>query len=1632
LYLVLAVILLLSAMPAQAAAGSNPFYGKLELAFERNAGQADKTVEFLSRGSRYTLFLARNEAVIGFTAPNASVVRMKLLGQNRHPSVDGLDRLPGSANYLTGSGSAQQTDIPRYRKVRYSEVYPGIDVVYHGNGQLLEYDFIVSPGSDPNRIRIGFSGVRSRSLDSAGDLVLQTESDPLLQRKPRAYQNIDGIEKNVDVAYVISRDQVRFKIGDYDRTKPLVIDPLLVYSTYFGGSGPDQGNAITVDVEGSVYVTGVTTSLDFPVASGVQMTHAGGTTDAFVFKLDPTGTQVVYSTFIGGSGNDEGHSIAVDSGGNAYITGFTNSNDFPIVNGFQKKRGGLLDAYVVKLNRAGNQILFSSYIGGSIDDRGYGIALDRANNIYITGTASSTDFPTVNAYQRNNAGGFADGFLTKIGPAGNVIYSTYVGGIGNDNPLGIAVDGNGAAYVTGFTSSPNFPLVNPFQDKFSGITPAFGTDDAFVFKMNPAGTALEYSTYVGATSSDEATRIAVDDVGSAYITGFTNSSNFPLVNPFQATIAGTVDANGVLPFDAFVTKLSPDGKSLVFSTFFGGSSTDSGTGIAVDADHNVYISGYTLSFDLPTANQIQGFIGGDRDAFLAKFDPAGNILVFSTFLGGLNADAGISLAVDNAGNAYITGFTDSVDFPNANAVQPNNQGTPDVFVAKLDSTDIVSSQQFQIAPQGASTVITKGTRTDAVFGYATAESTPGAQLTGLAIVDRKQNGASVSQVGVMAPPLLSVGRLFANVTSTGKSVLSIANPNDDDVSVDVIYTDETGNSSKFVTITVAAHQHFSHFVTDDPLDLTGPGTLNFTSSLPVAATAFFTITNESSELLLSETPIVQPVEYTDAVQDRAITIPELADGAGWNTDVVLVNTTEDRMNGEVRFVSQGSGSQPATPLELGIGDGTSTATTLEFDIPPRSFQTFTTAGSSSTPEVPFVVNSGFSSTTPGGGAFQVSGWASADATRPDAQLSGMEMLQYRQLGITQSQTGILAPPPRLSGRVFVELTDKIKSLIAIANPNDQDVSVDFSLTDDAGTSTDPVTVTIPAGGQFSNFVSESPISLPTGEARALSFSASLPVFVTALRFFTNERGDNLVSATPVADNATVATQPVVIPNFVDGFGWSSKVILVNNSEDEMRGEIRFLSQGSATDAPQGVAVGTASGTASIFEYDIVPHSFYLLETNGLMDTASMGSVYIVPFGGFNAPHAHVIIQQMAGDNTIFQYSVEGQTPATSLRFYAEAVGDFDAGTPKSTRTAITIANPSSSTATVRLDLTSFGGSLLGTSAPFQISVNGQISLFLSQVPGLTSLPVPFQGILRLNVTSGSGVTATAARIMINERSDYLTTTTGPLNENAGLPGRLIFPYMTDSTGYTTQFILINPTGVTNTSGVLHYIAADATPLQINDLKLGSIRIVPFGGFNTPHAHAILSHRDGGVLTSQTFVEGQLPQTVFRVYAESIGDFDAGIAGSTQSGVALANPSDNVTNVRLELRGLDGALIRTSRPVAVPAGGQVAMFLNQVPGFETLAPPFEGVLKVTAASPGITGTAFRAAFNERGNVLFTTTGPLSEDAGAPGLLVFPHIAEGGGYTTQFVVISGAAGHTDSGLLRFFNEQGNPLNVSLSSR
>jgi hypothetical protein len=1629
LVLILVLILLFTAMPATAAPEGKPSYGNIELAFEPNRGQADPNVKFLTRGSRAGLLLTSDDAILRLAGSEPVEVRMKFPGRNRKSRIEGIEPLIGRTNYLIGPASeSAPTDIPHYKKVRYYDVYPGIDVVYYGNNRLLEYDFIVKPGADPKKIRIAFSGARAMHINPAGDLVIGTGADPIVQKKPRVYQQIDGAQQAVDAAYVMSSgDEVGVKLGPYDKTKPLVIDPVLVYSTYFGGTGSgDQPYSIAVDATGSVYVAGFTTSTDLPIIGGAQSTYAGQT-DAFIVKLDPTGTQVVYSTYIGGSSTDEAHSLAVDAGGNVYITGFTTSPNFPIVNGFQATRGGAQDAYFLKLNSAGNAIVFSSYLGGTADDRPFSLAIDPSNNIYIAGSTASGNFPTMNPYQANSAGGFADIFVTKIGTTGSLLYSTYVGGFGNDQPLGIAVDAAGGAYVTGFTTSLNFPVVNAVQVGFGG-----NPDDAFVFKLSPAGSALEYSTFLGGIASDNGVRIAVDKEGGAYVTGMTASLNFPTAKAYQILPAGESDA--------FLTRLSPDGKTVVFSTFFGGFQTESGTGIAVDVTGNIYVAGYTNSFDLPTANGIQQFIGGNRDAFIVKFMPDGNSTMFATFLGGLEADAAVSMAVDATENIYVTGLTNSANFPIVTPVQETNATAQDVFIAKINAKDIVASSPFQVASQGGSSVITRGTRTDAVFGYATAEpGTAGARLTGLAIVDSRQQGAIASEVAVLAPKALQQGRLFVDVSNVARSVLSIANPTDEEASVDFVFTDETGTSSRFANVKVAPRQHFSRFVTDDPLLIDRPGTLNYISSIPVTATSFRTIGNEAGDFLLSSTPIADPDPAR--VTNQPLTVPELAEGAGWSTEIVLVNTTEDRMNGEIHFVSQGSATQAGTLFEVGVGDGTTSVSALEYDIPSRSFQRFNTAGIASRSEVEIAGATGFAFTTPGAAGVQVTGQAAAQSTDPNARLNGLEILEYRDLGVVQSQVGLVAPSPRQSGRLFVENAEKIRTMIAISNPSqEQEATVEFTLTDDAGTAGTPVTVTIATGGQSTNFLGEAPFSLGVGTARTLNFTSNLPVFVTGLRFFTNERNDSLLTSVPMTDTSRVVDQPVVIPHFTNGAGWTSDVVLVNMSDSTVSGEVRFLSQGSGGQPVQGVTVGTGIGTASLFEYSIPPGSYKRIATNGFADEASgipdslaVGSVHIVPSGGTTTPLAHAIVAQRVGANTIFQTSIEAQTPSTGMRLYAEAFGDFPAGSPKSTHTAIALANSSAGPVTVELELIAFDGRSLGTSGAIEIPATGQRAMFLNQAPGFESLRAPLQAIVRVNVTAGAGVAAVGLRAMINERSDFIATTTGPLNEAAGLPGRVVFPYIADGTGYTTQFILVTPPGVQTLSGVLRFLTGDSSPLQIDVLRLGSVRVVPFPGFNTPHAHAILTRREQGVVVFQTFAEGQLAAPTHRFYVESIGNFEAGITGSTRSAIALANPSSTPVTVRLDLTLFDGRLAATSRPIQIPALGQVAMFVHQIPGLEGVPIPFQGVLRLTTTSgAGVSAVGMRAMFNERGVMLFTTTGPLIEDAGLPGQLVFPHIAEGGGYTTQFIVVSGASGPSSSGILRFFNDQGNPLSVTLTER
>jgi hypothetical protein len=726
---------------AMAAARIAETYGKLPLMFQANAGQTDERVKFIARGPGYSLFLTPTESVFvmsrrenqskqsrskesdseraskAMRPAERTVLRMKLVGANAEATVTGVDEMATKVSYFGGNDPTKwHAAVPTFGRVRYSEIYPGIDLVYYGNQRQLEYDFVVSPGADCKRISLVFEGAEKVEVEeTSGDLLLATPLGVLRQHQPQIYQEVDGARRMISGRYVKrAGGLIGFEVAGYDATKRLVIDPTLVYSTYLGGSGAAHGPTsggdsiwdIAVDASGNVYITGSTNSPDFPITSGALQTTYPGSYCGYVTKLNPSGTALVYSTYLAGGA---AFSIAVDASGNAYLTGEANDASFPTTPGAYQTTnhgGSLGNAFITKLNPDGTALVYSTYLGGTGDsdrshitggDIGNGIAVDSSGNASVVGYTYSKDFPvTPGAFQTtnkaNNAIRRSTCFVTRLNPTGTaLVYSTYLGGTGYENSSGIAVDSSGNAYVTGTTNSTDFPTTaGVFQSTFPGFGSGFAT------KLNPTGTSLVYSTYLGSTSGP--TRpyaIAIDASGNAYLAGQAQSANYPTTfGSFRKGYCGGYD-------DAFVTKLNSDGTALVYSGYLcgDGSNDEIAFGIAVDSAGNAYVTGFTTSDTFPiTADAYQTKIDGG-DAFLTKINPAGSALVYSTFLGGADSDDGDAIAVDNAGHAYVAGVTASADFPTTpGAFQASYHGGNDVFVAKFDfSATAPTGQLLNIA-----------------------------------------------------------------------------------------------------------------------------------------------------------------------------------------------------------------------------------------------------------------------------------------------------------------------------------------------------------------------------------------------------------------------------------------------------------------------------------------------------------------------------------------------------------------------------------------------------------------------------------------------------------------------------------------------------------------------------------------------------------------------------------------------------------------------------------------------------------------------------------------------------------------------------------------------------------------------
>jgi len=617
-------------------------FAALPLAFEQNQGQTDPQVKYMARANGYTLFLTNHDAVFAFHSKSSgsglaagrrarssisnnaavaqekpdSVVRMQIVGENSAAQIAAVNQLPGRTNYYIGNAPKKwQSNVPQYSRVAYKNVYPGIDLAYYGEQSKLEFDFIVAPESNPAPIDLAFSGAEHVSADASGNLVVSSPSGDVVLHKPVAYQRQNGSRQLVDASFVLKANN----------------------------------------------------QVSFQLG---EYDHSRD------LVIDPT---VTYSTYLGGLAEDDGYGIGFDSSGNAYVTGQTESTNFPVVaGGYASSNAGGFDVFVTKIAASGASLIYSTYVGGSGSDSGNALAVDAAGDVFVAGGASSNDFPTTTgAFQKSFGGGSLNAFIFELNPAGTALtYCTYLGGTGSDVANGIAIDTTGA-YVVGSTTSADFPTLNPIQ---AGI---HGTGNGFVTKLNPTGSALVYSTYLGGGTGDLASAVAVAS-GAAYVTGLTQNFAFPTTpGVLQPTCGTDGTCNGGIP-DAFVTVVNTAGSNFVYSTFLGGSGQDQGLGIAVDSSGDAYVTGLTRSSDFPLQSASQKTLGGSQNAFVTQLNPGGTAAVYSTYLGGELSDAGTSVAVDLSKNAYVTGQTSSTKFPIVNATQSTIGGGNDAFVSEIN------------------------------------------------------------------------------------------------------------------------------------------------------------------------------------------------------------------------------------------------------------------------------------------------------------------------------------------------------------------------------------------------------------------------------------------------------------------------------------------------------------------------------------------------------------------------------------------------------------------------------------------------------------------------------------------------------------------------------------------------------------------------------------------------------------------------------------------------------------------------------------------------------------------------------------------------------------------------------------
>jgi hypothetical protein len=952
-------------------------YGKLPLTFEPNQGQSDKPVKFLSRGEGYTLFLTGDEAVLSLrrapaslldresaahlkpldfkpTNQNAAVLRMKLVNANASATISGNGEQEGKSNYFIGNDPKQwHTDVANYSQVRYRDAYPGIDLVYYGNQQQLEYDFVVAPGADPHAIQLdvaaesALSGKRTSAalhIADNGDLLVPTEGGEVRFHKPVVYQpetaadvhSVGGnpiavtAKNTIDGNWVLkSGNQVGFEVASYDASKPLVIDPALAYSTYVGGTGTDGAFGVAIDQYGNAYVTGFTSSTNFPTKAPYQAQNAGGI-DTFALKLNRTGTALVYSTYLGGSSTEYPFGIAVDSKGEAYEIGNTGSANFPTTPGaFQTtclSCATYPSVFVTKLSMAGNSLVYSTFLGGTGDSRAFGVTLDSADDAYVVGWTTSTDFPvTSGAFQITNNASVNTVFVTELNPTGTaLIYSTYLGGSNDDVGFGIALDSSNNTIVTGYSYSLDFPVTS---GAFQTTTTSNGA--AFVSKLNVGGTALIYSTYLGGTTGTSAgNSIKVNSAGDAYVTGYTCATDFPVTaGVVQSTFGGDCTPAGG---DAFVTELNPTGSALVFSTYLGGAGDDVGFSIGLDSSDNVYITGRSSSTNYPvTPGAFQSTMAGGYDCIYSILNNTGTQLLYSTYLGGTAVDVAFVMAVDKSGNSYMIGRTYSTNFP----------VTPGVFQSTLKGTTNAVVYKFAPGNQAWPMALNFGTEAVGVTSAPLTTTLTNSGTASLSITSEAIMGADAGDYLITANTCGTSLAAGASCTVTMTFTASTTGTR----SAVLAFTDASANSPQNVALTGVGS---TSNATISPASLAYSAQLINTASTAQQAT----LTNTGSvSITISKIATTGPYSQTNNCGTT------LAANASCTISVTFTPTKSGTQTGTLS-VTDNAPNSPQTVALSGVG------TVISFSPTSLSFGT-QTVKTSSPPQTITMTNMGTTSVT---------------------------------------------------------------------------------------------------------------------------------------------------------------------------------------------------------------------------------------------------------------------------------------------------------------------------------------------------------------------------------------------------------------------------------------------------------------------------------------------------------------------------------------------------------------------------------------------------------------------------------------------------------------------------------------------